>query len=47
MDISVSAENFYRLFSHGLPTDDWVNSPVGSDWDTILRMLIKIFKLTN
>lgn len=47
MDISVPAANFYRLFSRGLPTDDWVNSPVGFDWDTILRTLIKTFKLTN
>lgn len=46
-DISVSAASFYRLFSRGLPTDDWINSPVGSDWDTVLRTLIKTFKLTN
>lgn len=45
-DISVFAASFYRLFSRGLPTDDWINSPVGSDWDTILRTLIKTFKLT-
>lgn len=35
------------LVSCGLPTDDLINSPVGSNWDTILRTLIKTFKLTN
>lgn len=43
----VSAASSYRLFSCGLPTDDWIHSPVGSNWDAILRTLIKTFKLTN
>lgn len=47
MNISAPAASFYRLFSSGLPTYDLIISPVGTDWDSLLRSLIKTFKLTN